>query len=60
LTGSLGLQNPAENLGRHTQVVIYLKLGKTDSARAYMRAAIRGAAPVLEEVEGYKNNFVFS
>jgi hypothetical protein len=42
-----------------SQVVIYPKLGKTDSACAYMRAAIHTHPPVLEEVEGYKNNFVF-
>jgi hypothetical protein len=42
-----------------SQVAIYPKLGKTDSARTYMSAAIRDPS-LLEEVEGYKNNFVLS
>jgi hypothetical protein len=43
-----------------SQVVIYPKLGKTDSARVYICAQPSAAhPPVLEEVEGYKNNFVF-
>jgi hypothetical protein len=43
-----------------SHVVIYPKLGKTDSARVYI-CTQRSVAhpPVLEEVEGYKNNFVF-
>jgi hypothetical protein len=35
-----------------SQVAIYPKLGKNDSAAAH--------PSVLEEVKGYKNNFVFS
>jgi hypothetical protein len=39
--------------GSPSQVVIYPKLGKINCARAAAHP------PVLEEVEGYKNKFVF-
>jgi hypothetical protein len=42
-----------------SQVAIYSNLGKIDSARAYMRATIRDASFPIEEVEGYKDIFVF-